>query len=152
MHFSKKRNALEFISPVFNLNKKNIQNFDVILIAKPRESRMFNINNIKNFLAIKDNCIHLNYIDSKFVKGRTQLVVYGILTKDVSRCPNCGFPSFVDGRSMIVKNGNKVSRILMYDWSKQKVYLNHLKQRITAANVNLILLVEQLLIALLQSK
>lgn len=102
---------------------------------------MSNLNLTKLLLGIEDNSIQIKNIETftevKTVKVRgveqefiiSVDIVSASLCNDINHCPNCGKDEYFEGKKMIVKNGSKISNILMCATSVRKVKLHLKKQR-----------------------
>ncbi|WP_071130886.1 ISL3 family transposase [Enterococcus timonensis] len=91
---------------------------------------MFEFNDIKKLLRIKDSNIEIHSVEEERDKKGGHLVVYASLINQVSRCPECGQAD----EKTIVKNGGKQSRILLNSAGNQRTYLNLKKQRYLCRN------------------
>lgn len=92
---------------------------------------MLDSNCINLLLGIKGESIKITNVGTIVENRNEVLIVSGVLTEEFNRCPECGGDEYFEDKKMIVKNGTKVSRILMCDTSIHKVHLNLKKQRYT---------------------
>lgn len=90
---------------------------------------MLEVNSIKEFFKIKDDCIKI--IGFEVVsEGDVQVnVIKANLTSNKERCPHCGRRRVVHGEVSIVKNGTKLSKIVLGNTIDTKTVLFLDKQK-----------------------
>lgn len=79
---------------------------------------------IKQLFTIKDSNIQIQSFEETFYKSRKSIVIEGTLIRTYRRCPCCK-----DSTKQIVKNGKKISMILLNRSGNKRTYLRLKKQR-----------------------